>query len=104
MTYLWLALAFVAVAAVVAVVVRRRTGLPRARPLALAFVALAVMTVVFDNLMIRAGLFTYGQAHLVGIDLGVAPVEDLSYPLAGVLLLPALWHLLGRRRRAEAER
>ncbi|MCU1431998.1 MAG: prenyltransferase, partial [Actinotalea sp.] len=65
-----------------------------------------LMTAVFDNLMIAAGLFEYGESKLAGLSIGLAPVEDLAYPLAGVLLLPALWHLLGRGgvrdRRSEA--
>ena len=36
---------------------------------------------------------------------GLAPIEDFAYPLAGVLLLPALWTALrGRRSRTRAAR
>lgn len=103
MTYLYLALVFVGVAAVVAVVARRRTGGPSFAAIGWTVLVLAVMTAVADNLMIAAGLFGFADEHLMGLFVGRAPVEDVSYPLAGALLLPALWHLLGRRGRAAAE-
>jgi small toxic polypeptide LdrA/B/C/D len=104
MTYLLLALAFLAAAAVVALVAHRvaaRRGGERPlgwRPIVLAAVALCVLTAVFDNVMIASGLFAYSDAHISGLRLGLAPVEDFAYPLAGVILLPALWYLFGSRR------
>ncbi|MGC5166945.1 lycopene cyclase domain-containing protein [Luteimicrobium sp. DT211] len=62
--------------------------------LALAALALVVVTVVFDSLMIAAGLFTYDPSALVGLHVGRAPVEDLAYPVGAVLLLPSVWELL----------
>ncbi|MFD6138070.1 lycopene cyclase domain-containing protein [Promicromonospora sp. NPDC060271] len=102
MTYLLLALGFLALATVVALVARhsaRRSGRPAAgwRALALAACALLLLTAVFDNLMIASGLFTYADAHISGARIGLAPVEDFSYPLAAIILLPALWSLFGGR-------
>lgn len=102
MTYLLLALAFLALATVVALVARRvarRTGRPAVgwRALALAAGALLLLTAVFDNVMITSGLFAYADAQISGARIGLAPVEDFSYPLAAVILLPALWSLLGDR-------
>jgi lycopene cyclase domain-containing protein len=56
-----------------------------------------VLTAVFDNLMIAAGLFTYSPDHTSGVSVGLAPLEDFAYPVAAVLLLPSLWILLGER-------
>jgi small toxic polypeptide LdrA/B/C/D len=100
MTYLLLALGFLAAAAVVALVARRtarRAGRPTVgwRALALAAGALLLLTAVFDNVMIASGLFTYADAQISGLRIGLAPVEDFSYPLAAVVLLPALWSLFG---------
>ena len=64
---------------------------PWLRPLLLTLVGLALLTVVFDNLMIAADLFDYGDQHRSGLQLGLAPVEDLAYPLGAAILLPALW-------------
>lgn len=102
MTYLLLALGFLALATIVALVARRvarRTGRPAVgwRVLALAAGALLLLTAVFDNVMIASGLFAYADAQISGARIGLAPVEDFSYPLAAVILLPALWSLFGDR-------
>ncbi|WP_323960199.1 lycopene cyclase domain-containing protein [Arthrobacter sp. JZ12] len=64
-----------------------------------AAVVVLVLTAVFDNLMIAAGLFTYAPELISGLSVGLAPLEDFAYPVAAVLLLPALWILLGERTR-----
>ncbi len=95
MTFLVLVAIFLGVAVLVALVVR-----PPVRWSA-ALVAAAVMftlTAVFDNVMISAGLFEYGNKQLLGLRIGRAPVEDFGYPLVALVLLPALWHLLRGRR------
>lgn len=60
-------------------------------------VLLFVLTAVFDNLMIAAGIMTYTDQNISGVQVGLAPLEDFAYSLAGVLLLPGLWLLLGGR-------
>ncbi len=95
MTYLLMSLPFLAVAAGVLVLARRRTLLPVPAALGITLVVLLVMTAVFDNVMIGVGLVAYGDAHRLGATIGLAPVEDFTYPIAGLLLLPAVWHLLG---------
>lgn len=99
MTYLLLALGFLALATAVAVVARR-SARPAAgwRALTLAAGVLLLLTAVFDNLMIASGLFAYSDAQISGARIGLAPVEDFSYPLAAVILLPALWSLFERPR------
>lgn len=79
----------------------------RARSLALAAAGgtaavVLVLTAVFDNLMIAAGLFTYAPDMISGALLGLAPLEDFAYPVAAVLLLPALWILLERNSKTAA--
>ena len=63
---------------------------------AVVFVALAVLTVVFDSIMIWADLFRFEDEHMSGLRIGLAPVEDLAWPLAAALLLPAVWTWLRR--------
>jgi lycopene cyclase domain-containing protein len=106
-TYLLMSIPFLVVAAVVLVVARRRSVGPVTAALGVALLVLLVMTAVFDNLMIGAGLVAYGEGHRLGAAIGLAPVEDFAYPIAGVLLLPAVWHLLGgtvARAGTQAER
>ncbi|MDI2034303.1 prenyltransferase [Paenarthrobacter nitroguajacolicus] len=108
MTYLWLAFLFVAAAIVAGVVFARqgaRTGESRRhwQAVGLAFAALAVLTAVFDSVMIGMELFHYDSSHILGLTVGLAPLEDFAYPLAGVVALPGLWMWLSRRRDAVAK-
>ena len=120
MTYFWLALAFVGAAAVAGAAFARAAfaASPTAaraltangasasptsahwRAVGLAFAALAVLTAVFDSVMISMELFHYDDAHLLGANIGLAPIEDFAYPLAAALLLPGLWVWLTRRKAA----
>lgn len=99
MSYAQLNLVFLAVVAVVALVLSRRAGVgPRWwQAVALVVAVLAVLTVVFDSLMIMADLFRYDDDLMIGLDLWLTPVEDLAWPIAAGLLLPALWTWLGRK-------
>lgn len=94
MSYLGLAAAFLLPAVVLTVVAARVRRPGRRWP---------PTTAVFDSLMIVADLFRYDDDQLTGVRLLLAPVEDLAWPTAAVLLLPALWELLGPRRRGAAE-
>ncbi|MFE4470622.1 lycopene cyclase domain-containing protein [Leifsonia sp. NPDC056824] len=103
-TYPILSAAFLALAAAVLVAGLVRAP-DRARllarwtvPASVTGVVLVVLTAVFDNLMIAAGLMTYAAAAISGAHLGLVPVEDLAYPIAGLMLLPGLWLLLRPRR------
>ena len=90
-------LAAVALVALAAVLSRRG---PRWKPLGLAAVALLITTAVFDNVMIGIGLVDYNPDLISGAFVGLAPLEDFAYAIAAVVLLPSLWHLLGRKSRA----
>ncbi|MBF4993980.1 lycopene cyclase domain-containing protein [Arthrobacter gandavensis] len=109
MTYWVLNLCFLVPAAALlsaALLRRRRTGLRnRAFTLRLAGTAgvLLGLTAVFDNLMIAVDLFGYNPSRISGAFLGLAPLEDFAYPLAAVLLLPALWELLSPRTAAPSK-
>lgn len=107
-TYALLAVPFLGVAVLVAVVAglvaARRAGDPvrarRRRRITLvsavvAGVALVVMTLVFNNVIVGLGIVAYDPAKTLGIRTGLFPVEDLAYSLGAVVLLPALWSLLG---------
>ncbi|GAA3272320.1 prenyltransferase [Paenarthrobacter aurescens] len=107
MTYLWLALAFIAAAVVAGVIFARQGARSGARSgeaakhwkaVGLAFAALAVLTAVFDSVMIGMELFHYDASHILGFRIGLAPIEDFAYPLAGVVALPGLWMWLTRKR------
>jgi lycopene cyclase domain-containing protein len=95
-------LAIAAAAGIAALVTLRRRGraLGRGRALACIVVAgiLLVMTAVFDNVMIGIGLVGYDASKISGVFVGIAPLEDFSYSVAALVLLPSLWVLLGAGR------
>jgi lycopene cyclase domain-containing protein len=102
MIYLVLSLIFLAVACIVAIIALARPAPQRRRalrrrwllPIIITAAALVILTAVFDNIMIALGFMVYSDAHVTGLSIGLAPLEDFSYPLAGLILLPALWLLL----------
>jgi lycopene cyclase domain-containing protein len=103
MTYLTLSAVFLVLAGAVALALmlvgRRR---PHGAAVALTLLALLLLTAVFDTVMIATGLFHYAPEQLVGLHVGLAPIEDFAYPLAGAILLPALWVFLRARRERRA--
>lgn len=99
MTYLSLALLFLAgaVAFGLVAVALRRPGRRWWAATALTAVALVVLTAIFDTVMIAADLFRFDEEALVGLRIGLAPVEDFAWPLAAVAVVPAVMLLLPRR-------
>ena len=97
MTYLALNGVFLLVAIVVAIVAGLRLLISGrfAAAVGMALALTLLMTAIFDNLMIGAGLFSYAPEHISGLLVGLAPIEDFAYPLAAAILLPALWLLVG---------
>lgn len=96
MTYAGLAVCFLAAAAfvLVAAAVLRRPDRRWWLATAATALALVLLTVIFDNLMIAADLFRFDEAQLSGIQIGLAPLEDLAWPVAAAATLPALTLLL----------
>lgn len=60
---------------------------------------LLVTTIVFDSLLIYLGMFTYPTDKILGIRVGLAPIEDLFYALLAGLAVPAIWKGLDRERK-----
>lgn len=98
MSYLALALVFLTPAVAVAIYATRRCRLSGRwwGFTAATIVVLLVLTIVFDDLMIAADLFRFDEDQLTGWRVGLAPVEDLMWPVAAGLLLPSTAALLDR--------
>ena len=94
MTYVWMDIAFLALAAMIAQMGRGRVAL---RASVYAGLILLVMTLVFDNLIIGTGIVAYENVKTLGMRLGLAPIEDFAYAVAAIVIVPALWVALGRR-------
>lgn len=96
MSYAALAGLFVAGCGAVAVLASVRCALSARWWLStgITIAILLVLTVVFDSVMIQADLFRFDEESLIGVRLWHAPVEDLAWPVAAGLLLPALRELV----------
>ncbi|WP_058724197.1 lycopene cyclase domain-containing protein [Curtobacterium luteum] len=108
--YALLAVPFLAVAVVVAVlagVVAARRARAAGRPTGpgrrvalvggvITAVVLLGMTIVFDNVIVTLRVVAYDPSLISGAKIGAIPIEDLAYSIGAVLLLPALWVLLDR--------
>jgi lycopene cyclase domain-containing protein len=94
-------LPFLAIAAVVGVaaVLGRRS--PNWRGVGLAAIVVLILTAVFDNVLVGTGIVGYDPALISGAKIGVAPLEDFAYAIAGLILLPSLWSLLTPRKAGE---
>ncbi len=98
MTYLLISLPFLAVTVLTVAVSARVPGIERRLLVSsAAFVVLFVLTAIFDNVMISAGLFTYPEPLISGIRIFLAPIEDFAYPLCLAFGLPALAALLAQK-------
>lgn len=96
--FLGLALWFMVIAYMVSARRGARMGTRVVKVLTLTMVVMLITTAIFDNVIIGVGLVAYDPSTLVGVFLGNAPVEDFAYTIAGVMILPALWILLGTRK------
>ncbi len=98
MTYWALNAVFLGVVVLVALAaVLSRRG-PRWRAVGLTAVPLLLLTAVFDNVLVGVGIVGYDADRISGLLVGVAPLEDFSYTVAAVVLLPSVWMLLSPRR------
>lgn len=98
MTYPLIVAPFVIVTLLVTLATRRHPRFAeRMASSGLTALVLVGLTLVFDNLMIAADLFSYPDEHLSGWKLGLAPIEDFAYPLCAAFLVPALFTLFSPR-------
>ena len=95
-TYIVLNLLFLA--AVLGVLAWRKL-LTFGRAVWVTLVLLLVTTIVFDSLLIHLGMFTYPADKILGIHVGLAPIEDLFYALLAGLAVPAIWKGVDRERK-----
>lgn len=70
---------------------------PRRQPVLFTLAILLLLTLVFDNVIIGIGMVDYDPSKLLGVYLGLAPVEDFGYAFAAAIGMPAIWKLVERK-------
>ena len=88
MTYLALNSAFLGIALILPSILLGKRGWLLVLKVALPML---LLTAIFDNAIIAAGLVTYDVTRISQIYIGLAPIEDFGYTIAVALLIPTLW-------------
>lgn len=95
MTYLTLNLLFVAVSLLALLLVPKH----RWPAYLVGLVPMVIMTAVFDNLIVSAGIVAYDPTKITGIMIGAVPIEDFAYTIAAVAIVPSVWSAMINRKK-----
>lgn len=93
MNYLLLNFVFTLLALAIAWPLRRKLNW---RIVAVVFVALSLMTLIFDNMIVANGIVAYEESKILGLRLWFAPIEDWGYVVVGCWLIPAIFKFFSR--------
>ena len=93
MTYGDLNLIFLVIAGIATWVIKSRF---RCFTTPIVLLPMLILTAVFDNFIILAGIVDYDTTKLLGIYVGVVPIEDFAYTVVAVLLVPAIWKAVNK--------
>lgn len=94
MSYAILALLVLIIAIMFGLVLRKWL---KGKPLVVTLMGMLLLTAIFDNLIIFAGIVGYDEQKISGIKLGLAPIEDFSYTIVAVILVPTLFNLFSKK-------
>lgn len=95
-TYLLMSVPFLFSALGITALAAWKFGL-QIRSLGVPTAGLLIGTAVFDNLIIGAGLVAYDESRILGVRIGLAPIEDFLYAIVAVMITASLWHILKRK-------
>ena len=93
MTYGDMNLIFLVIAGIATWVIKSRF---RCFTTPILLLPMLILTAVFDNFIILAGIVDYDTTKLLGIYVGVVPIEDFAYTVVAVLLVPAIWKAMSK--------
>jgi lycopene cyclase domain-containing protein len=80
----------VVLAALIAALVVARVRVPW-RVAGWVTAVLLLLTLMFDNAIIGAGIVAYNPEFISGVMLWLAPIEDFAYSIAAVMIVALLW-------------
>lgn len=89
LSYLILALSLIIISALIVLLLRLE--LPSRKILIMVFVILAVAMLFFDGYLTALPIVLYNSKSVLAFRLGSIPLEDFSYLIVVVLLVPALF-------------
>jgi lycopene cyclase domain-containing protein len=62
-------------------------------------VPMVILTAVFDNLIVTAGIVAYDSSKISGLLIGAVPIEDFAYTIAAVAIVPSVWSAMINRKK-----
>lgn len=68
------------------------------KPWLVMLFGLLVLTVIFDNILIALGMYSYAPDKILGVHVGMAPLEDFMYAVLAAIVIPAVWKRTGGGR------
>ena len=95
MNYLILNLIFVAVSLLALLLVPKN----RWPAYLVGLVPMLLLTAIFDNLIVTAGIVAYDPSKISGVMIGVVPIEDFAYTIAAVVIVPSVWSAMINRKK-----
>lgn len=98
LTYSFLDIGMLAILALAIVFAARKFHISFRRYWILPLIILIILTLIFDNVILAFHIVDYSQAHILGIFIGKAPIEDFAYPIAAVFITRLIWQLMERKK------
>ncbi len=87
-TYLILNCVFLAM---VIIALRVKIGRP-SKSILITLAILLALTAIFDSVIIGLGIVAYNTDTILGLYIGLAPIEDFFYAILAVIVVPTLWN------------
>ncbi|MEI8072851.1 MAG: lycopene cyclase domain-containing protein [Candidatus Saccharibacteria bacterium] len=60
----------------------------------LCFLVIFITMILFDNYLTTIPIVMYNSNHILGVKLGSIPIEDFSYLIAAVIIVPVVYELM----------
>jgi len=64
----------------------------------IALAILLALTAIFDSIIIGAGIVGYDTEKILGLYVGLAPIEDFFYAILAIVIVPALWNIFDSKK------
>jgi lycopene cyclase domain-containing protein len=95
MTYLTLNLLFIGLSLLALLLVPKN----RWSAYLVGLLPMLILTAVFDNAIVAAGIVAYDPTKISGVVVGLVPVEDFAYTIAAVAIVPSVWSAMTNRKK-----
>jgi lycopene cyclase domain-containing protein len=95
MTYLTLNLLFIGLSLLALLLVPKN----RWPAYLVGLLPMLILTAVFDNAIVAAGIVAYDPTKISGVVVGLVPVEDFAYTIAAVAIVPSVWSAMTNRKK-----